>query len=288
MMPSEKVKFQLRLSHVPEGASVRCRFSFVLVGPQAKAAANRAMQCALHEEVRELIAIVGSKKETREEKSAKTRSMFVILDEDDASIAVITLRVIESFHDSLASMQIGPGELRNVCFLYLVDPRLNVGEEVIPVLKQGFAEMNFMYQSAKGKASGTKVRTQILTHRGPAAALRTPSKTPAGHPSALAAKDPLLVQGDASFLGEVASDDDPDDVPELRPFCEMLNQVAMASHSKDRRCKVNVDDGDALYAQFQRLARDMFAANLRWMRASSRSSFMDVTTRAASGCCSLQ
>merc|ERR1712039_532094 len=53
---------------------------------------------------------------------------------------------------------------RNICFIYVMDLRRDLEEEVIPTLNQAFAEMQFLFNSTRPKLNPNKLRAVLLVH----------------------------------------------------------------------------------------------------------------------------
>jgi hypothetical protein len=98
-------------------------------------------------------------------------SMFAILDETQMQVARIRLAFVEGFNDQMLPFA-DADALLNSCFLFLIDRRLEIDKDVMPVLRQGIAEMRYMYAAVVKKsinAKATALRAMLVTHKGEAA-----------------------------------------------------------------------------------------------------------------------
>lgn len=203
--------------------------------------------------------------------------IYCMLDEDELQIAKVRLKVVENFKDSLHDIQVMDGELKNICFFFLMDPRKDVGSDVLPILNQAFAEMNYMFKSAKRKAPSCKLRGLLLSH---AAGLQVGSED-----FFLASSAPADVDYDPP--------DAPGDAEEIAPFVQKLHEVAKAGGSRKPHRKVDFDSGDAIFQALQRVAREMYKANASKRALTQMSSLFDNFTNGAQDnprrpCCAVQ
>mmetsp|Transcript_104834 Transcript_104834/g.262594 ORF Transcript_104834/g.262594 Transcript_104834/m.262594 type:complete len:300 (-) Transcript_104834:140-1039(-) len=297
-------KMNARLSEVPEGATIRCHLTFALIGPDADEVAKRVSECNAHTDVEEVAAYCklqeapgrqskyawsdsaevsddvgdaslmkaddGRSPRERDHKTIGLRTIYCMLDEDE--IAKVRLKIVASFKDSLNDKNITEGDPRNTCFIYLMDPRRDLGEDVLPVLNQAFAEMNFL--SAKTRTAANGLRAKLLIHEdGPRESVESD----------------LLASQASTWASQ--SSTDVEEAPELGDFASKLCEFVKVGCPRRLRKKVNFDSGDAVYGALQRHAREMFKANTKSAFSSSLSrmnSLFDTTPQAQKRCCAIQ
>mmetsp|Transcript_12503 Transcript_12503/g.38731 ORF Transcript_12503/g.38731 Transcript_12503/m.38731 type:complete len:304 (-) Transcript_12503:124-1035(-) len=294
------------LSLVPEVATLRCRFCFAFIGPNASNLIDDVVRAADEAEVAQVVklfdakakqdafgssrsgsagsSVLGSEsqpvysseledppqwqagaKGKGQTASPKDRGIYVLLDEDDLSIARVKLSAVQNFNDVLGDTGVLECGFKGACFVFLMDLRLDVMQDVLPVLGQGLAEMTFLQCQSKPKVGRDKVRALLLTH-----------------------------EEGATGQWPVFPEDVPEEPSEVTSFVDKLVNVSTALRPRRPHRPVDFERGDLLFQFIQRLARDMSKAS-RSSVAMSRifsgvsSSFVSARDNAKrSQCCSVQ
>jgi hypothetical protein len=106
-----------------------------------------------------------SMKQAASAKKKDSHAVYLMLDEDEQHLAMVKLKTVEGFGDSLTSLQLGAGGIRTTWFVFIIDQRRDVCGEAMPILSQAFAEIQFMVNSMRPKVSPGKLRVLLLTHQ---------------------------------------------------------------------------------------------------------------------------
>lgn len=270
------------LSAVPEQGTVVHHLLFCLIGADSRRLADSIANCATHTLVFELLAtprLPSSEKHTGSggsggkyklsSNSAKPKDVFsgieaqllagapktsrmvdvyCLLSEDDMTMVKIKIKPVETFTDSVSDLRIRDGELRNTCFIYMIDDRKDMKVEVLPVLDSSLAEMRFLYNSLKKRsASNNKLRRVLLTHQPGASDL---SSVEGGSGDA---------EGDGPPTKLAATS--VEDPPQVAAFLQKLSMPEIPGSFVRPRRKADFDVGDAAFMAIQRLARELISAN---------------------------
>lgn len=259
------------LSTLPEGASLLCRFQFTFIGPGAHEVARKVSEAELHAEVCEVVAEWGLPQGKASEPAAENegqqqqegqsrrssvvaaesmqshlslrgtdRGTFCMLNEDRLEVARVSFRLVESFQESVGKLA-DENDVRNNCYIFLCDTRLNVQQDVLSTVLRGLAEVRFNYNQVKQRSASWRLpepRAVVLLHaQGAGGEWRN---GPEGDP---------VVKGIVDRVAEVTASS---------PLCGVLGTDFASS--------------DALYATVQALARDLYRANTRSPGRNTRGS----------------
>lgn len=282
--------YDRKLSVLPEGASLRCRFTFVIVGPNAHAVTNKVSEAELHAEVTEIMErqTKANSKSPKAEfgvsitefdqapnggaeltLTADEKGTYCLLDADLMDVARIRFVVVESFSDAVPKLNDQNG-IRNTCFLFLADGRLDVEEDILTILNQAFTEMRFSYNQVSKKSNALwkapQLRGVVLSH------IDEPF---------FAGKRPSGVTKTQSMESVNAQTVD----QRILAFNEKLEEVTKGGPVKSSVRFVNFDDSNALYDLFESISREMLKPT-RW-GATSTKYFKESTKKDETGkpCC---
>lgn len=183
------------LTRVPEAGEVRCHLRFVLIGPDSGKVCQVAARASIwmqepspslddgeestsggRDELPRRRGSGSSRCSTtsiRSTGSQQSQGIFCVVNTDSAQIARVTLSAIEDFCDSLLPLR-SADDIRNTCYCLLVDPRLNVEEDVLPSLQMRFMEIGFGHRRVQSigelsQRAVPTVRVILLRHQDGAA-----------------------------------------------------------------------------------------------------------------------
>lgn len=235
------------VSVLPEGAIVVLRLSFVIIGTNAREIAKTLAQAEIHTAVSAMVssafrgsAITISQQSSPDQLELKLNGnetgTFCMVDPAENKVARVEFATVEGFTDALPALTTETA-VRNSCFLFTFDGRLENVQDTLSVLNQGLAELTHSYERIKSK--GSDARTPAL-------------------------RAVLLVNQDRN-RASIPEDDfaeDEDKLPDqLEPFVGKLRNATKGSPVRGVR-PVKFYSSDSLYESIEELAREMYDVNV--------------------------
>lgn len=159
------------------------------------------------------------------------RGTYCVVDEEEHVLARIRFHSVENFRESLPHSYLADATaVRNTCFFFLVDGRLDYQQEVATTLNHGFDEMQFHYNQVKAqlKPGSTPELRTLLLHHG------------SGTETYYRHKD-----------------------RELRPFTSRLAGLSRSTVLRTRQVTVDFENSDDLYGCLREIAVDLYRGNKR-------------------------
>lgn len=253
-------KYMRQMSTLPETATVRCHFTFALIGAKAHALASHVMEADLHVDTLEMLGgkerafsrqfsnLSSTDSEPVGQRSsidlkADEKGTWCMVDHTEMVVARIRFSYSEGWSESLPSGTItDTNSVRDTVFVFLADSRLDSGE-VLSSLNSGFAEMDFMYRQVQEHAVAKipTLRVVLLKH----------SKSRPGLSS-------------ETLTG--ALDDEA-----LKLFASRLKDVSCSASLKQLMLQVDFDDSDGLYECIADIAKDLYRVNFKVDATTGRS-----------------
>eukprot|EP00405_Crypthecodinium_cohnii_P044465 CAMPEP_0206587636 /NCGR_PEP_ID=MMETSP0325_2-20121206/37772_1 /ASSEMBLY_ACC=CAM_ASM_000347 /TAXON_ID=2866 /ORGANISM="Crypthecodinium cohnii, Strain Seligo" /LENGTH=294 /DNA_ID=CAMNT_0054095695 /DNA_START=226 /DNA_END=1107 /DNA_ORIENTATION=+ len=277
---------------VPEQGTITEHLFFCIIGLGAKAVVDGLVHCGRHSSVFDMLHQpqpkdeVPPKKKVPEKKGTfaslgpkheeTVRDVYFILDEDEMHIAKVKLKPVESFQDSISDMKLDGQELRNTCFIFILDERLDLKVEVIPILETSLVEMRFLYNAAKKRSANSRIRRLLLTHQS-APAVNNGSSNSNAQVTVSSFKSDIdnekSIQSDTPHLpGDISLDLSTSaeslECEEVKKFLAKLTTSEMHGNLTQPRRKVNLDDPDSVFSTIQRLTRELLSLNTDAARSS--------------------
>lgn len=228
---------------------MRCRFIFTVIGPRSNAVADLVTQAKMHAEVRTILSTRSSEfiqncnlpdlKEPRLVVRADDRGIYCMVEPTNEYIACIRFHIVEQAGDQLLLLN-DASALRNCCFIFLADTRVNLDRAVIPVLHRNFEQLPRVHYHANNANRGCPaitvpaLRTVLVAHEEGAMG---------GELSASDAR--RLFGGSSNTLG----------------FANALMTVPLCGGLKIRQRSADFQDADSFFTCLQEIARDMYNIN---------------------------
>lgn len=169
---------QSTLSVLPESGTLKCRFNFVIIGPDAHAVVQKISEAELHTEVAAMATLKTGIGSTATQKSGKgtvrelnihgdEQGTYTSIDASENTFARIRFDTMKSYEDSLPEL-LTAHNVRNTCYICLFDERMDVEQDVVSIVNKGFVEMGFNAQRLKknGSEETPALRGLLLVHRG--------------------------------------------------------------------------------------------------------------------------
>lgn len=281
------------VSVLPEGAVVALRLNFVIIGTNAREITNTLSQAELHTAVSAMMSscfrgsanvgqLISSQSPSSQPAdvldlkiSSDHTGTFCMVEPAENKVARVEFATVESFTDVLPALTTETG-VRNSCFLFVTDGRLENVQDTLSVLNQGLAELSHSYERVKNRGSGARtpaLRAVLLVSE---------------------ARNRGSIPEDACVVDEEKSDKLP---KHLEPFAGNLRNATKGSPVRGVRA-VDLTSSDSLYELIEDLAREMYSINVAMRdQVTTRSSAqalpqsdedIGAASRSSGPCCTAQ